>query len=54
MEELPNIESRSQRVPVKSQNKTGNIAIGHAEGNIMPGTCFHVLFSPFLSTGIEI
>ena len=46
MQELPNIKSRSQfRAPVKSQNKTvGEIVIGHAEGNILSGTCFHVLF----------
>ena len=56
MQELPNIKSRSQfRAPVKSQNKTvDEIVIGHAEGNITSGTCFHVLFSPFLSKGIEI
>ena len=45
MQELPNIKSRSQRAPVKSQNKTADeIVIGHAEGNITSGTCFHVIF----------
>ena len=45
MQELPDIKSRSQRAPVKSQNKTADkIVIGHAEGNITSGTCFHVLF----------
>ena len=46
MQELPNIKSRSQfRATVKSQNKTvDEIVIGHAEGNITSGTCFHVIF----------
>ena len=45
MQELPNIKSRSQfRAPVKSQNKTDNIVIGHAEGN---NNVRHMFSCPF-------
>ena len=50
MQELPNTFRYPLRAGAKkllfrvNENKPGNVVIGHAEGNITSGTCFHVLF----------
>ena len=53
MQELPNafsypLRAGAKELLLKSQNKTADkIIIGHAEGIITSGTCFHVLFFHF-------
>ena len=50
MQELPNtlrypLSAGAKGLLLKvNENKTDNVVIGHDEGNITSGTCFHVLF----------